>query len=299
MHELVVISGKGGTGKTSLLASIAVLSSNAVIADCDVDAADLHLLLKPDVKEHHEFIGGRVAQILQSKCRGCGECLKLCRFDAIRAYRNGRGERVFSVDPLSCEGCSVCVRFCPACAVDFKARTSGEWFISMTRCGPMVHAKLGVASSNSGKFVSLVRKRSREIAEESNRELLLADGSPGIGCPVIASITGSDAVLLVGEPSLSGLHDLKRVLDLTIHFGIPAFVCVNKWDINKELSEEIEELALSKGAFFAGRVRYDRGVTGAQLEGKTAVETNTPASEDIKKIWDYINTRLKGGRLCA
>ena len=283
MREIVIISGKGGTGKTSVTASFAVLAGDAVLADCDVDAADLHLLLAPQVIERHEFRSGHQAVIRTESCSGCGTCQRLCRFGAIRAT----GDR-FEVDPVGCEGCGVCVRFCPEQAIDFPESVCGEWMVSRTRCGPMVHARLGVAAENSGKLVSTVRKEARRIAETGPHPLLLVDGPPGIGCPVIASLTGASLVLAVTEPTVSGAHDLDRVLALARHFQIPASVCVNKWDLNPEMADTIETAARQKDARPAGRIRYDPGVTRAQLVAKTVVETDTVAAEDIRRLWDEL-----------
>ena len=234
MKELVVISGKGGTGKTSITASFAVLADRPVIADCDVDASDLHLVLSPQIKECHEFRSGHEAVIRQDDCIGCGECLSHCRFKAVQVSGKPGQRAQFFIDPVSCEGCGVCVRFCPEHAIDFPERLCGEWMISETRCGPMVHARLGTAAENSGKLVSTVRREAKRIAKENNSPLIITDGPPGIGCPVIASVTGASLVLAVTEPTVSGEHDLKRVLSLARHFSIPALVCVNKWDINPE-----------------------------------------------------------------
>jgi MinD superfamily P-loop ATPase len=331
--ELVVISGKGGTGKTSVTASLAVLAGNAVIADCDVDAADLHLVLAPRIKERHEFRSGHEAAIREQDCIGCGACLTHCRFGAvlvsgspseagsksvcedcdfcvrscsvkenemIRLMEAGCAtlpKRTFRIDPVACEGCGVCVRFCPAHAIDFRERLSGEWMISTTRCGPLVHAKLGVAAENSGKLVYTVRKEAQRIAQEGNYPLILVDGPPGIGCPVIASLTGADLVLVVTEPTLSGEHDLERVLSLARHFGIPTAICVNKWDLNPELTDRIEKKALAAGAIAAGRIRYDRAVTLAQMEEKAVVEVPSPAAEDIHGIWKKLEDLLRNDRL--
>ncbi|MGB7629601.1 MAG: ATP-binding protein, partial [Candidatus Deferrimicrobium sp.] len=225
MKELVIISGKGGTGKTSLTASFVVLADRPVIADCDVDAADLHLVLSPRINERHEFRSGHEAVIRQDDCNGCGTCLADCRFDAVRMNGKAAGNATFVIDPVACEGCGVCIRFCPEKAIDFPERPCGEWMISETRCGPMVHARLGVGAENSGKLVSTVRREARRIAEEEHRFLVIVDGPPGIGCPVIASVTGATHVLAVTEPTVSGEHDLERVLSLTRHFSIPAAVC--------------------------------------------------------------------------
>lgn len=283
MKELVVISGKGGTGKTSVTASLAALASSPVIADCDVDAADLHLVLQPQIRESHEFLSGHEAVIRPADCSGCGICMDLCRFDAVRP-----DEDVFIIDPIACEGCNVCVHFCPEQAIDFPQSLSGKWFISDTRLGPMVHAKLGVAAENSGKLVSLVRNEAKRVAGEENRKIVIVDGPPGIGCPVIAAITGASKVLVVTEPTVSGEHDLERVLHLARHFEIPASVCVNKWDINPEAANRIEERALALGARLAGRIRYDQDVTRAQIENKAVVETDAPSAEDIRQVWENL-----------
>ncbi len=285
LREYVIISGKGGTGKTSITASLAVLAGDAVIADCDVDAADLHLVLKPTVKRREIFKSGHEAVIQPEKCTGCGLCRDLCRFDAVVFDPQ---EDSYSIDPLACEGCSLCVHFCPAGAIAFPERVSGEWFASETRCGPMVHARLGIAAENSGKLVARVREQARITARESGRNLLLVDGPPGIGCPVIASITGATAVLIVTEPTLSGEHDLKRAMSLARHFGLPTAVCVNKYDINLEMTEHIEHMAEQAGALLAGRVRYDNGVTRAQLEARTVVEGDSLAGHDIEELWDNL-----------
>ncbi len=288
MKELVVISGKGGTGKTSLAASFAVLADSPVIADCDVDAADLHLVLSPRIRERHEFRSGHEARIREEGCTGCGECLAHCRFDAVRMNGSRPGGDTFSIDPAFCEGCGVCVRLCPESAIDFPERLCGEWMISETRCGPMVHARLDVAAGNSGKLVSTVRGEARRIAEERKRSLVIVDGPPGIGCPVIASLTGASRALIVAEPTVSGIHDLERVLHLTRHFDIPAWLCVNKWDLNPSLAERIEQAARLAGASIAGRVRYDLSVTSAQLQERAVVETGSPCVEDIRRIWRHL-----------
>lgn len=284
MKELVIISGKGGTGKTSIAASFAALANRPVLCDCDVDAADLHLILAPEIRECHQFHAGHDAVIRQNDCTGCGICQDLCRFGAI-----SNNVDMFSIDPVSCEGCGVCVRFCPEGAIDFPQRRCGQWFVSDTRLGPMVHARLGIAAENSGKLVSLVRTEAKHLAEEENRGVVIIDGPPGLGCPVIASLTGATQVLIVTEPTVSGEHDLERVLSLARHFQIPAFVCVNKWDINPEMTLLIEEKVRAVGAGLAGRVRYDRAVTQAQIRKRTVVETDAPGAEDIRQLWENIN----------
>ncbi len=324
MEELVVISGKGGTGKTSVAASLALLARKPVIADCDVDAADLHLVLSPRVKERHEFRSGREAVIRRADCTGCGVCRTHCRFGAvlattgddealapadpqaaceqcdycrrscsvrtnadIRAMAETLGELrlvTYTIDPLACEGCGVCARFCPAHAIELRERLCGEWMVSETRCGPMVHARLGVAAENSGKLVSTVRQEARRIAEREDRRIIIVDGPPGIGCPVIASLAGTSLALIVTEPTVSGEHDMQRVLALTKHFAVPAAVCVNKWDLNPDMTNRIEDGARREGARIAGRIRYDRAVTLAQLQGLAVVETDAPSVEDIRQV---------------
>ncbi len=288
LTEIVVISGKGGTGKTSITAAFAALAHRPVIADCDVDAADLHLVLSPRVREKHEFRGGHSAVIDPDRCSGCGTCEEMCRFDAIRRVE-GRPDGVrYAVDPAACEGCGVCVRFCAENAIAFPEKVCGEWMVSDTRCGPMVHARLFPAADNSGKLVSTVRREARRVAEAESRFLILADGPPGIGCPVIASVTGASLILAVTEPTVSGAHDLERVLSLARHFGVPTAVCVNKWDIHEDMTQRIEDSARTAGAHIAGRVRYDAAVTGAQMRSLSAVETGSGAGEDMTALWKNI-----------
>lgn len=284
MRELVVISGKGGTGKTSITGCFAALAKNAVLADCDVDAADLHMLLAPEVLETHLFISGNLAVIRSGDCTGCGICAEKCRFDAI--FPEGD---VYRVDPYGCEGCGVCVEVCPVNAVDFPGNHCGEWYSSSTRFGPMVHARLGIAQENSGKLVSTVRREAAALAEEQGRELVIIDGPPGIGCPVIASITGASMVVIVTEPTLSGRHDMLRVMDLAEHFSIPAGVIVNKWDINGEITAGIEEEAGRRGVASLGRIPYDSAFTEAQIKGRTLLEeTRGLPAENIKTIWEKV-----------
>jgi len=285
--ELVVISGKGGTGKTSITASFAALAAGrAVLADCDVDAADLHLVLTPEILERHDFVNGREAVIRADDCVGCDVCADLCRFDALRQARHPSGKAIYKIDPIGCEGCGVCVRFCPSKAIDFPDRLCGEWMLSETRCGPMVHACLYAAAENSGKLVATVRREARRIAEAKDLPLIITDGPPGIGCPVIALLTGASKVLAVTEPTVSGEHDLERVLQLTRFFEVPVAVCVNKWDINPDVTERIERKAENLGAACIGRVRYDKAVTTAQIQRKSVVEIESAAGDDIRQIWE-------------
>jgi len=288
MKELVVISGKGGTGKTSVVGAFAALAEKKVLADCDVDAADLHLLLKPTVKQQGEFQGGSQASIDPEKCTGLGECVELCRFDAIHtdARPNGPGKLVCRVDPVSCEGCGVCSWNCPEDAIAFEPQVSGQWFISETRHGPMVHAKLGIAEENSGKLVTLVRNHAKRVAEANGLDLIIVDGAPGIGCPVIASVTGASLALVVTEPTLSGIHDLKRVCQLTAHFRIPTIVCVNKYDLNPDMADGIEQEAREVGAKVVGRIRYDPAVTKAQILEASIVEyTGGAITQEVQALW--------------
>jgi len=294
MREITIISGKGGTGKTSIVASFAALAEKAVLADCDVDAADLHLILTPTIRRREPFSGGSTARIKSGYCVACGKCEELCRFDAI--YYDGPGNgtvpRTFRVDPIACEGCGVCAWFCDYDAIEFKPQVNGTLFVSDTRYGPMVHAGLGIAEENSGKLVTLVRTTAREKAEREGRDTIIVDGSPGIGCPVIASISGADMVVAVTEPTLSGQHDLERVIDLAAHFSIPIGVIVNKYDLNTGMSDHIEETAGRRNAEVFGRIRYDREFTRAMVAGKNIVEHDGPASEDVRKVWERVSAGL-------
>jgi len=295
MKELVVISGKGGTGKTSIVAAFASLAKNAVLADCDVDAADLYLVLEPDVKQTSDFSGGKQASIVTEKCIGCGKCKELCKFDAINldGPANDIVAKTFTVDPVSCEGCKVCVEFCPVDAIEFNDSINGQWFISDTRFGPMVHAKLGIAEENSGKLVFLIRKETKKIAEEQKKDLIIVDGSPGIGCPVIASITGADLVLIITEPTLSGKHDLERVAELAAGFNIPVLIAINKFDLNPDIATQIEEDARKQNAKVVGKIRYDKAFTKAQIMKTSVVEyTSGAVAEDVKSLWRNVTYAL-------
>ena len=293
VRELVIISGKGGTGKTSIVSSFFSLADNAVVADCDVDAADLYLVLEPRILKRWPFSGGQEALIDGEACAGCGLCAAHCRFGAIRAGGANAG-RVYGVDPISCEGCGVCFDICPEKAVRMVPSLNGEWFVSDTRHGPMVHARLGIAQENSGKLVSLVRREARALAAASDRDLLICDGSPGIGCPVIASIAGATMVLVVTEPTLSGLHDLKRVAQLTRQFNIKTAVCINKFDINRELSDRIETESRELHLPVMGRIHYDESVTVAQVNRKSVVENGDgPAARDLRVLWKLVNNAIE------
>lgn len=282
MREIVIVSGKGGTGKTSLTAAFAMLAENHVLCDADVDAADLHLLMQPEIRQRFDFMGGRKAVINPALCTGCGTCRDLCRFDGI-------SDR-FQVDAIRCEGCGVCVDFCPTRAIDFPVQRCGEWYISETRFGPMVHARLGIAEENSGKLVSLIRRKSRQLAEEQGRDLIITDGPPGIGCPVIASLGGATALVIMTEPSVSGIHDMERVVDLASHFRVPAMVCINKFDLNLEMTESIEQLAASRHIALLGRVRFDPVFTRSMVQGKNIFEygEQTATQGQVRTIWEKI-----------
>ena len=291
MKQIVIISGKGGTGKTVLTAAFAALAKNKVMADCDVDAADLHLLLQPDIKERHEFKSGYSAVIDKKICQECSECITACRFGAI--------SRDFVIDPVSCEGCAFCSHICPADAIKMEESISGEWFISETRFGPMVHAKLGIAEENSGKLVALVRKEAKDLAEKSDSDWVIIDGAPGIGCPVIASLSGIDCALVVTEPTLSGLHDALRVIEVTRHFKVPAKLVINKYDLNPEISDKIEKYCAKNGISLIGKIIFDKSVVEAMVEGKTIIEyKNTPVKDAVCKIWQVLQKELKRGERC-
>jgi len=284
MRELVVISGKGGTGKTSVAAALATLLADVVVADCDVDAADLHLLLDPEIKTAAPFVAGFQAIIEPDACSACGVCAGVCRFDAIAAATDQR-LGPYAIDPLACEGCGVCAEVCPEGAIAMQERTCGEWYHSETRCGPLVHARLSVGGENSGRLVTLVRKEARRIAAEQGRDLILVDGPPGTGCPVIAAITGATAVLVVTEPTVSGEHDLQRVLDVAAHFRVPAALCINKCDLNPEMADRILTLAARRGAPLLAELPYDDSVTAAQLAGRTLTEwTDTPIAGQVREL---------------
>jgi len=296
MKELTIISGKGGTGKTSLVSSFAALASKKVLVDCDVDAADLHLILRPQIKSKESFVGGKLAEVREEDCISCDKCFELCKFDAVKKSSNGNAENmVFSIDPLMCEGCGVCAYFCPVDAIDFNEKICGEWFISETSYGPMVHARLGIAEDNSGKLVTLVRTEAKRIAEEKGMDLLITDGSPGIGCPVIASIAGVSMVIIVTEPTVSGLHDMERVFHLTKHFNIPSVVCINKFDINPDMTDKIKKFCKIKGMEIVGLLRYDSDVTRAMIAQLPVVEYSKTAkiTKEIKKCWESV-VRLLG-----
>jgi len=284
MNEVVVLSGKGGTGKTSIVGSFAVLAKSKIMADCDVDAADLHLLLQPDTKEKNEFWSGQVASIDMEKCTECGLCQDLCRFDAIRDFK---------VDPVSCEGCGFCVHICPAEAIEMQENMAGHWFISDTKYGSLVHARLGIAQENSGKLVALVRRKARDITENERLEYILSDGPPGIGCPVISSLSGANMAVLVTEPTLSGIHDLDRVIGVCRHFGVSPLVCINKYDLNEDNSRQIEDNCGKEKIEVVAKIPFDNIVTKALVQGVPVVEySDGKVSREIERAWGRIRNVL-------
>lgn len=287
MKQLTVISGKGGTGKTSIAAAFASLADNAVLADCDVDAADLHLLLDPSVEQTMDFTGLPVASIDSEGCIACGRCREHCVFDAIDAS--------FKVQSAACEGCSVCAYVCPVDAVEMQPRTAGQAFTSSTRFGPMAHARLYAGEEASGRLVTMVREQARDLADEHHKEMVIVDGPPGIGCPVIAAITGVDLVLVVTEPTLSAIHDLERILGVAAHFDVPAVVCINKHDINEDNSDDIATYCQEKEVPVVGRIPYDEAMTKAMVQQKTIVEYDHGAtSERVADLWRRVQQRLEG-----
>lgn len=290
MREVVVLSGKGGTGKTSFVGSLARLLAHKVVADCDVDAANLNLLLKGKVNDSHEFIAGHKAIIDPDACTGCGRCREVCRFDAI--------SQDYVVDPLSCEGCGACHFLCPANAVFFDETLCGHYYVAETGKGDsLVFAALLPGSENSGKLVSMVRAKAKEIAEKCGINLILIDGPPGIGCPVISSITGAHLAVLVTEPTMTGVHDLERVLSLARHFDVQTAVVVNKGDVNPSCTEDIKSFCRYRQIDFLGSIPYEPMITEAQRQGKTVLEfaPDSPASGAIYQIYE----RLAKGLVCT
>ena len=281
MKQILIISGKGGTGKTILTGAFAALVENKVMVDCDVDAADLHLLLSPEIKMRNDFRSGKTAYINKDNCSQCRRCIELCRYDAISDD--------FVVDPIACEGCSFCSHICPAEAIEMQENESGEWYISNTRFGPLVHARLGIAEENSGKLVSLVRQQAKELAEKKNCDYVIIDGPPGIGCPVIASLSGITCALVVTEPPLSGLHDAKRVIEVAQHFKVPVQLVINKYTLNMDMTEQIEQYCKDNNIPVSGRIPFDKTVVEAMVAGKTVMEfSNNGITEVIKDIWNNL-----------
>ncbi len=285
MKQLTVISGKGGTGKTTLVGSFAALAKNTVIADCDVDAPDLHLLLHPEREREEEFKGLKVAVMDKSLCIECGTCAETCRFNAIVSTEDSG----YAVNPARCEGCGACVYMCPQEALSLQERVSGYAYVSTTQYGPMVHAQLKIAEEASGKLVTVVRELAREVAERKGCDLILIDGAPGIGCPVIASLSGVDLALIVTEPTMSGLHDLERILDVTAHFGIASVVCINKYDLSEKNSEHIAAFCQQRSVEIVGKIPYDPVVTEAMVAAMPVVAFSDGAvSQTIRAMWEHL-----------
>jgi len=280
VKQITVVSGKGGTGKTSIVASLAALAGGkAVFADCDVDAPDLHLILRPEIREERPFYGIKRAFIDAERCTQCGSCVEACRFSAISD---------FQVDCARCEGCGVCRLVCPADCVSMVESRAGSAYLSETRFGPMVHAELFPGEEASGKLVAKVREMARDLATSRNLDLVIIDGSPGIGCPVIASLTGADLALVVTEPTITAEHDLERILLAAAHFGIKAAVCINKYDLNAEAAGQIEDLCADRGIAVAGRLPYHSSVALAMTEGRTVVEMGGPVAVAISEMWESL-----------
>lgn len=290
MMEILVISGKGGTGKTSLTAAFASLAKNHLICDLDVDAPDMHLILKPQNTQKTDFISGHEAVIDPNRCESCGTCMDMCRYDAV-IEKDG----VYAINPLKCEGCKVCVVFCPAKAIDFPDRHCGQWYVSDSRFGPMVHAQLFPGEENSGLLVSLLRKKARELAEEKGLSLILSDGTPGIGCPVIASLSGVTLAVIVTEPTPSGRHDLERIAQLCAHFRIPAGIIINKCDLNQTEADAIEAFGKQNGLASFGKLPHDPEITRAMIQGQAITEyTQNAFTETLTAIWNQILSMANG-----
>ncbi|MCK5014906.1 MAG: ATP-binding protein [Candidatus Omnitrophica bacterium] len=286
MKQILVISGKGGTGKTIVTGALAALAQNKIMVDCDVDAANLHLILRPEVEEKHIFKGGEVALIDKSRCSECGQCIEVCRFDAI--------SKDYIVDPIACEGCAFCGFACPTGAIEMKENVSGEWYISKTKYGPFVHAKLGIAEDNSGRLVALIKQKAKEIAEQQKREWMIIDGAPGIGCPVIASLSGVDCALVVTEPTLSGLHDAQRVIEVARQFRADVKLVINKYDLNKDMTAEIEKYCKDNNIHLIGKIIFDKTVVRAVVEGKTIMDyPDGEARNEAEKIWNILKGSIK------
>ncbi|MGQ1891476.1 ATP-binding protein [Thermophagus sp. OGC60D27] len=293
MKELTILSGKGGAGKTSVAAALATVAENAVFCDDDVDAADLHLIFNPDIKETHRFEGGQVAVIDVEKCTNCGICWSYCRFDAIHA-RAGGG---FYINAFQCEGCRLCERVCPSGAIHSVKNDNNFWFVSNSRFGPFVHAKMGAGEDNSGKLVATVRQKAREIAEETDAAFIINDGPPGIGCPAISSVSGVDAVLLVVEPTLSGLHDARRLVELTKSFHVPVYGFINKYDINPEVSKSIEKFMVDKGIPLLGRWNFDENIIESMVDKMSVVEYAPESlnAMEVKRVWKQLKELMGEG----
>ncbi len=283
MKEILVLSGKGGTGKTSIIGSFAHLAESKVMLDCDVDASDLHLLMAPKTVEEHAFKSGVKARVETDKCIACGLCEELCQFESVKM------DETAVISKISCEGCGVCAHFCPEDAIRLDENHCGTWYISDSDYGPFVHSQLFAGEENSGKLVSHIKSEARKVAEKTGAEFILIDGSPGVGCPVIASLSNVDLVLVVTEPSQSGKHDLERILELTEHFKIVTKLCINKWDLHPELSDEIQVLAEQRGVEVLGKIPFDPAVIDCQIQGIPVTASDTSlAAFSIQDVWQKL-----------
>ncbi len=294
MKQIVILSGKGGTGKTTVAAALAHLASrefSVILADADVDAANLELVLDPEKQETRHFTGTRSAVIEPSRCTACGRCAEVCRFEAIIP-----GKEAYRVKELTCEGCASCLYQCPAHAIRMDERQNGQWFRSNTRFGPLLHARLFAGQENSGKLVTLVKQQARLIGQDTGAALLLVDGPPGIGCPVIAASSGMDLALHIIEPTVSGVHDLERILATTDHFGVRSLVAINKADLNLKQTQEIAALCAKRGIEIAGHIPYDEVVIKAMVQGKSVTEyANGAVTEALCQVWDEVKKQLFPG----
>jgi len=294
MKQLVILSGKGGTGKTSVAAALAHLAASELsitLADADVDAANLELVLDPEKLEEQDFMGGQLAIIEPDECTACGICADVCRFDAVIP-----GEDAYQIDASACEGCASCFYQCPTEAIRMEEQRAGLWFRSETRFGPLFHAHLFAGQENSGKLVTMVKQQGRLLTMDDDRDLLIVDGPPGIGCPVIASIAGADMALLVVEPTVAGVHDLERVLGTTRHFGVPALVCLNKADVNPSQSQRVEDFCREEGIPLVGQIPFDTVVTEAMVQGQPVTAyTDGAVTEALRRVWANVKEHLYGG----
>lgn len=285
MKEVTILSGKGGTGKTSITAALSSMATNAVFCDNDVDAADLHLVLQPEIRERHVFEGAWVASIDEDKCDGCGICQSNCRFNAIHLLHGQ-----YEINPYQCEGCRLCERTCPTGAISSTRSRNNEWYISDTRLGPMVHAHMGPGEENSGKLVTLIRNKARELAREKQARYILNDGPPGIGCSAIASVSGTDQVLLVIEPTQSGLHDLQRLVELVNSFRVPMVALINKYDLNRAVTKQVEAFLENNQIPLLARIPFDDMVVKAMIDGKSVAEfaPDSTIAKQLREVWEQI-----------
>ncbi len=291
MKEITILSGKGGTGKTSITAAIASIATEAVFCDNDVDAADLHLIFDPEIREEHIYLGNWIASIDESQCTICNICLEQCRFDAIHTNNNGFPE----VNPSQCEGCRLCERLCPVQAISSERSDRNYWYVSGTRFGTLVHATMGPGEENSGKLVTEVRKKAKELAKEEEVSFLINDGPPGIGCSAISSLTGTDQVLMVIEPTVSGLHDAVRLLELIATFSIPVAAVINKHDINPSMTGKVEDFLKEKNIPLLGKIPFDERMVEAMVKGKSIIEFDNrlEISQIIRQAWEKLIKKLQ------